>query len=258
MRCDKKIEEYDNLVKRILSCKLDCCGKIQLSHCESCNEVNLWTYWEGGRDRLDADILVVGQDWGHIPDSISVADVLKLGGPSRDLGYRDMFYDPRITTDETLCTLFKNIKGCENVEHDYLHSGRICKNVFFTNYVCCYRKEKTSGGFDNKWMENCKKHFLDLIAIIKPKIIICLGRKAFDCVLTAAGEPKSQGCYNNTILKGAVSMSINDVTVQVYPMAHPGSMGTLNRCRSCDNDTKVISRERGIELQCNDWKKIKV
>lgn len=97
-----------------------------------------------------------------------------------------------------------------------------------------------------------------LVEIIEPKTIICLGRKAFDCVLTAAGEPKSQGCYNNTILKGAVSMSINDVTVQVYPMAHPGSMGTLNRCRSCDNDTKVISRERGIELQSNDWKKIKV
>ena len=35
----------------------------ELRWCEECKEINLWAYWQG-RGHLDADIMLVGQDWG--------------------------------------------------------------------------------------------------------------------------------------------------------------------------------------------------
>ena len=35
----------------------------ELRWCKECKEINLWAYWQG-RGHLDADIMLVGQDWG--------------------------------------------------------------------------------------------------------------------------------------------------------------------------------------------------
>lgn len=262
MNPKKKISSYEDLVKKVNSCsKGECRGKVKMTHCESCNEVNLWTYWEGGRDRLDAEILVVGQDWGKLPDRKKTEATLQKAGDARGgFGYVNMFPEPVSQTDLHLCQLMKEIDGCEDVESDYKQTGRKCKKVFFTNYVCCYREDNTSGKFDSVWTENCKEHFVNLVEIIQPKIIICLGRKTYDSVLQAGGMAPSKGSYNAIILnsgeRGGTMIKIGRTIVRVFPAAHPGTMGTLNRCRAKDNDSKEIKKEIGLALQKNDWKKI--
>lgn len=256
----EKIALYNQLVHDVNNCShIDKCSrKVKMKLCENCNEVNLWTYWEGGRDRLDAEILVVGQDWGQIKEPEATYDVLKKAGDaSGGFGYSNMFQDPGSSTNETLYKLLGNVEGCSDVKSDYYESGRKCKKVFFTNYVCCYREDNTSGKFDPLWTCNCKDYFVKLVKIIEPKIIVCLGRRVFNSVSMAAGYRNSQRNYNDTIHNGAVLMNFDGVSAKFFPVAHPGTMGTLNRCRARDNDTRIISKERGVELQCNDWKKIR-
>ena len=43
----------------------------ELRWCNECKEINLWAYWQG-RGHLDADIMLVGQDWGCPWDTPSV------------------------------------------------------------------------------------------------------------------------------------------------------------------------------------------
>lgn len=252
MVCNEKVKQYNSLVDDINGCSNE--NECGMTLCKDCKEVNLWTYWEGGRDRLDADILVVGQDWGHIENPGKVSDVLKeVGDATGGFGYNNMIDDPGKATNETLFKLCSIITGNQDIENDYYKLGRKCNNVFFTNYVCCYRKGNTSGKFNSTWAKNCKFYFQRLVKIIEPNVIICLGRKTFDCVSEAAGLPRSRGAYNEVICNGAVTMTFGDVCSKVYPMAHPGLMGTLNRCPTNDKNQK-----RGFELQCEDWSKIKL
>lgn len=251
-----KLERYNDLVKAVNNCPhIDECSKgIKMTLCRSCNEVNLWTYWEGGRDRLDAEILLVGQDWGQLIDRQETEKALK--DANSGIIYNDLFEGIDSVTNINLCRLFEQIKGCEDIESDCLTAGRKCKKVFFTNYACCYREGKTSGGFNAAWTNNCKDYFVELVNIIQPIIIICLGRKTFDSVLVASGNKRSKGSYNDTILAGFVDADFGETTAKVFPVAHPGAMGTLNRCRAKDNISKEKSMEKGLELQISDWKKI--
>ena len=258
-----KEERYDELVKKVSNCEhFNVCstdknsGIKKLKLCPDCNEINLWTYWEGGRGSLDAEILVVGQDWGQIKDDKAMSEALKKAeDPSTRTGYMDMFDDPGNDTDETLCRLFREI-GIPEVESDYRTGERKCRRVFFTNYICCYRAGKTSGEVDDKWTKNCRGYFEELVSIIEPRVIVCLGQKVFDSVSEAAGLPVGKGKYSDTVAKGAVMMNINGVSVKVFPMAHPGIRGLLNTCRFRDKADAKASIERGRQLQTEDWKKI--
>lgn len=259
MNQKNKLEKYEALVRKVNSCPniVECSKKLKMSLCPGCNEVNLWTYWEGGRDRLDAEILLVGQDFGHIPDVEVTEKALKQAGDAQgQIQYKKLFAPMNSVTDDNLCRLFEVIKGCEAVGSDFEKAERNCKNVFFTNYVCCYREGNTSGGFNKEWTENCKDNFKELVEIIQPKVIICLGRRIFDSVLVAAGMKRSKGSYNDTVLKGAVSASFGNTAATVFPMAHPGTMGTLNRCKAKDNPGMKQSMEKGLELQIRDWEMI--
>ncbi len=40
---------------------------VYLTWYDNCEEINLWTYWQG-RGSLDAKIMLVGQDWGSPAD----------------------------------------------------------------------------------------------------------------------------------------------------------------------------------------------
>lgn len=255
-----KEERYDELVKKVNKCSYfnDCSidkksGMQKLKLCPECNEINLWTYWEGGRDSLDAEILVVGQDWGQIKDDKAMSAALKTAKyPAARAGYMDTFHDPGKLTNETLCRLFHEI-GLSEVESDYRTGERKCSKVFFTNYICCYRVGKTSGDVEDTWTNNCRGYFEKLVSIIEPRVIICLGKKVFDSVSEAAGIPVSREKYHETVAKGAVTMNINGVSVKVFPMAHPGVMGLLNTCRFRSEKASV---ERGRQLQAEDWRKI--
>ena len=232
----KKATAYKKLVNDVKNCPmLDECNKdskIKLVKCDFCKEINLWTHWQGGEENLDAKILLVGQDWGSYND----LEVNLTPGK-----YMENNENP---TDNNLCELFKCIG------YDDIKNSR-CKDLFFTNFVLCYREKGLSGGFREKWADNCKKHFLELVKIIQPKVIICLGRSVYNSVMKALGQDALTGGYNSIIEKGVNPVVVDDFYVNVFPVAHCGVLGTYNRNRP---DKNVKDK---LEKQKQDWEAIK-
>ena len=73
MTYEEKKAAYLDLVAEIKSgkCLSECnSANVSFEACSQCEEINLWTYWQGGIDCLDADILLMGQDWGTYNESL--------------------------------------------------------------------------------------------------------------------------------------------------------------------------------------------
>ena len=234
-----KLDAYNSLVEKIKGCeKLNSCNEnvpdcYRLEKCLWCDEVNLWSYWLGGRNNLDAKILVVGQDWGNINGrTLNTLKYPTDGNP----------------TDQRLCRLF-DVLG-----YDIRKGNADPKNrdLFFTNFVLCYRVDKEGGGYQSKWGKNCSNYFSELISIIEPKVILCLGQATYNAVRHAAGLRSScEARYNDTIEGGWKQIKFGDVSAVVFPLAHPGGFGTSNRARPARADGKS-----GEQLQIEDWEKV--
>ncbi len=252
MTYDEKITAYQKLVGEINNCpKLNDCNSsksinaIQLEKCSFCNEVNLWSYWQGGINSLNADILLVGQDWGNFRDSKCEELVSSIKSLNKNSSNYFKYPFEKNPTDRNLEKLFAKLGDT------YIISESNNPKVFFTNLVLCYRHGSgISGGFRQRWARNCSEYFLRLVSIIQPKVIICLGRSVFDVVVKSFGEKPPKCDYNSTISNGARTLSLNGTSYTVFPMAHCGVFGTNNR-----KDTKTGCY--GIEQIKKDWKRVK-
>ena len=213
----------------------------RLSWCDACQEINLWTYWQG-RGNLNAPILLVGQDWGCLRTKDGEACIRKIqlapDGPIPN--YMAGNDNP---TDKNLVRLFQEALSI-SVEKPN-------PKVFFTNFVLGYRNEGTSGGFKPDWIRHDQAFFRELAEIIEPQVILCLGRNTFEGVLTAFSKQVQIGAYNHFIEsnQNPVPVMLNSgKTAYVFALAHCGVMGTLNRNQGKD---KILN------TQIQDWKRIR-
>lgn len=250
MNNTEKKEAYKQLVLDVQKCnKLSDCNHnpkgVQLEKCAFCNEINLWSYWQGGTDHLNAKILLVGQDWGNYNDSDSklLMESIRLYNKDHNNPY-DYLKDNDNPTDKNLCELFDSI----GIEVDKSNT-----NVFFTNLVLCYRSGNNgiSGGFKQRWAKNCSSYFVRLVQIIEPQIIICLGRAVLSNVLKAANLKMPHLKYNDIIESKVYDAAFGDHTCKVFPVAHCGVLGTNNR-----NRNKEFSKL--LDVQKQDWNKIRL
>lgn len=248
---NEKKRRYRDLVEGVKKCpRLNVCNAgsgPKLCRCEFSDEINLWSYWQGGEDHLDADILLVGQDWGHLnPDDGQIVSALKSGTYQKE-NFCYMKNNTSIT-DLNLCRFFDQLGF--NIQKDY----NSCEKLFFTNLVLCYREdEKISGGMKSSWVNQCTEYFRELVEIIQPKVILCLGRSVFEGVLKA-GIPERllEGKnYNQIIENGPIRTRFGqEIETMVFPLAHCGSLGTMNRNRGGEiNDP--------LDLQKKDWEKVR-
>lgn len=219
---------------------------VYLTWYDDCEEINLWTYWQG-RGSLNAKIMLVGQDWGSPTDAAVdyMAQFSKINA-----GNRSSYYlDGASITDNNLVELFSSI--------GYVVSSGAPWNpdLFFTNFVLGYRNKGFSGNFQMRWLKENKQFFFRLVNIIEPKVIICLGRHTFRGVMMAFEQKVKIGNYNAFITgkNNPVEVSLpSGQKAYVFAEAHCGAMGTLNRSRLKDPDGIT-----GIALQKKDWAKIK-
>lgn len=212
--------------------------------CEECEEINLWTYWQG-RGNLDAKIMLVGQDWGSPWDDSSKPTMEQVSLANRNLSY-DYLHDNPSITDQRLIELFREI------DFDVRNP---CDGIFFTNFILGYRNKGLSGGYQKSWAEHDEGYFRELANIVEPKVILCLARSTFEGVLSAFNVRlrPAIGNYNQFI-----ESSRNPVRVQldsgkdvhIFALAHCGALGTLNRNRGKDKLEDILA------VQKQDWKKI--
>lgn len=219
---------------------------VYLSWYDDCEEINLWTYWQG-RGSLNAKIMLVGQDWGSPADASEhyMAQFAEINAGNR-LSY---YLDGASITDKNLIKLFSSIG------YDVSSGAPWNPDLFFTNFVLGYRNKGFSGNFQMRWLKENKQFFFRLASIIEPKVIICLGRHTFRGVMMAFDRKDKIGNYNAFITgkNNLVEVSLpSGQKAYVFAEAHCGAMGTLTRSRLKDPDGIT-----GISLQKKDWARIK-
>ena len=212
--------------------------------CEDCEEINLWTYWQG-RGNLDANILLVGQDWGCPWDSSAKATMEQISHANRGIPY-DYLHDNPSITDERLIALFQELD---------LDVRYPCNDVFFTNFILGYRNKGLSGNYQKAWAEKDKGYFHELANIVEPKVILCLGRSTFHGVLSAFDVKLRPGIgnYNQFIESSRNPVCVTlygGQTVYVFALAHCGALGTMNRNRGKDKQKDILVYQK------QDWKRI--
>lgn len=243
---DSKQAAYTELIRRVKGSypvwdASEDCSKLRLYWCDDCEEINLWTYWQG-RGNLDAKILLVGQDWGcpWSSDYDPTIEQIRKANCGESYDYLNNNSNP---TDMNLIRLFREL--------DY-DIRKPCRDLFFTNFVLGYRNKGLSGGYKKSWETYDKEYFKELANIINPRVILCLGRSCFEGVLKAFGVHLSMPLkdYNVFIESNQNPISVTLSTGEpayIFALSHCGVMGTLNRNRK--KNTSLVT-------QIQDWRKI--
>lgn len=232
-------------------------GLLRLERCDICEEINLWTYWQG-RGHVDTTkVLLVGQDWGCAwgSDDCEALGSVKMMNDGNKVRY--MTEENRSVTNHNLRALFAEL-GYEDIFQTSDENPKN-KELFFTNLVTGYRNKGTSGNLKKGFIdEECKQQFRDLVEILEPEIVICLGRYTYEGVLKALQmSDKVILNWNLHIEKRAVEpLTFHDKeqSILIFPVAHCGAMGILNRARGNENSW---NQKVGLELQKKDWAAIR-
>ena len=205
--------------------------------CDECeDEINLWTYWQG-KGCLEPEILLVGQDWGNPFSGIgkTVLENMKQGCLSLDT-------DP-FPTDKNLSELFREALRLNIWEKN--------QTLFFTNLLLGYRTGNNNGNFKKSYLDRDLIYFKELVNILQPKVVICLGRDTFTYAMKAYGKkislPKD---YNVALNNRTNTLDVNHI--RFFGMAHCGNLGCLNRI----GNQKGVSAREGMERQIEDWKQV--
>ena len=232
-----KKDEFRRLVEDVSKCHI-CERLVTLPHIENSEflenddhgldtdrpYINRWNLWQGN---LDADIMVIGQDYGQKEDDVAI-EVCS-------------YADATNPTDVRLKALFKDAFSIDLNSND--------APLFFTNMANCYRKKRTSGGMHSGWLPICANKYMErLIRIIRPKIIIVLGRSAFEALYCMENlsvqclDPIKSGKESYAeMIQHCYQIDFGDEKIGVFPVYHPGANSQMNRT---------------FEQQLEDWKKI--
>lgn len=213
------------------------------------NEVNAWTYWQGVGVR-NPKVLIVGQDWGSLNGSEKFfAAIDEIQADVSDCSVKYFKYLPEVENGGGEFATDINLVKCLSFigYEDALHVRY--PDLFFTNLVPGYRKEsKSTGGFKAAWVtKQVKDDFRELVEVLNPKVIICLGKDTFKQVCQLYGKKGvlQRKNWNTYLSDQAVPVEIEDGgrTIYVFASAHPGYFGMKNR---------------GQENVYEDWKRINI
>lgn len=178
------------------------------------DSIGPWSLWLGN---IDADILVIGQDWGDVDYYLNNKGVDNDNNP----------------TNRNLIKLFKEI----NIDIGIPSKPNKNAKVFLTNAILGIKKNGMSSEVKVKWEKESTENFLKpLIDIIQPKVIITLGKIAFGAVARIYNLKKEN--MSKLVEKSPILIG----NKKIFPMYHCGSLGIRNR---------------SLEMQKQDWRKVK-
>ena len=224
---ESKESRYARLVQDRKAYRYKCNGIVNPSELLIKNDEHLngWAYWYGN---LDADILVVGQDFG-------------------DVNYYKEYQGLDCCTNITNKNLIKLFNQLGIILKDPYNSDHENK-LYFTNAILGAKvgvpsTKNLNGGMatpikKKEWFADTSIQFIKpLIDIIKPKVIITLGRMAYQVMsIIYSLEKKS--------LKKLVESDpiILPGNIKLFALYHCSGLGLISR---------------NFETQLEDWKKVK-
>ena len=245
---EDKSREYRNLVAKV---KLKyrenpiCKSNLRLCWCDLvpgedlCQEINLWTYWQGfgyAKETPHIKYMLIGQDFGP-PEKEeakgTIANIREMNRGKEVMFHNNVDLTSRDSqTDANIIQYFSWIGKPEIDKHRY-------SDLFFCNCNLGYRKDTYSGNMTRKILANDSLEIKRLIDIIKPDNIICLGLDTSVVVIRALIDARFNCSTLAALIGDGKPYRYGDANI--YPMAHPGYWGTMNR---------------GIENVKKDWMRI--
>lgn len=256
---------YEKLVQRVDTTELyrkkdGYHGDFTAAEGNPLKEINAWTYWQGIGVRHPR-IMVLGQDWGNRQAAekyfCRIEEMLEAGIAEKDRVFSSakvsgiLKNNRNFDTDENLAKGFSRIKI-----HGEFPYTQVCDekypDLFFTNLIPGYRvSEKSTGGFKASWItEQVRCDFKELLNVLQPKIVICLGKNTF---IQAAKIYNHKNPLTGTNWNAYLNSDFEPIKITVdshsnsstflYPMAHPGYFGKRNR-------------EKSVESMCDDWERL--
>lgn len=278
------IDRYKNIINSAKSYYLSSTSQIKniksgddyfdFTWCPGFNqEINLWSFWQNGyRDNvtsdMSAEILLVGQDYGsYIEDGVFMPMISKCMEGSCNSTEEYVTYirnsKKRNDTDINLLELFE-VLG-EEYKADIKNP-----RLFFTNLCLGYRScEKISGGNISKQMKHDSAYLKELIDILRPKVVICLGALTYTCAVEGLVDDaeltdaikKQISLIKNSFITALdshtnhIRIECEDYGYEIFALSHPGFMGTSNRKRYTKNTS--LKRLSALEILKKDWELIR-
>ena len=215
---DSKKTRYDILCNERKACRV-CGGDLTNPSVLQGDreEIGAWSRWQGN---LDAEVMVVGQDWGSVD------------GFARSKG-ADTDDNP---TNKTLVELLR----CIDIEIPLPRESAGKGVAFFTNAILCLKRGGAQAPVREEWFSNCARCFLrPLIDIVQPRAVVCLGERAYRAVLTAYDKKPHR-------LRQAVESDAPeqlDGGIAVFAVYHCGA--------------RTLRINRDLDAQRGDWRRIR-
>jgi len=214
-----KARRYYRLVEERKGCRR-CAGLINPSvYVEGAfdsREIGPWSRWQGD---LDADLMVVGQDWGDTRYFERNRGLEKAGNP----------------TNQSLEELLASI-GIQVGPPEAPKSGA---KVFLTNAILCLKSGGLQGPVHSDWFTKCGQAFLKpQIELIRPKAVVALGQRAYNAILTAYGLSESKS-FRAAAESDGTQLGARTRLFAVY---HPG--------------LRIQRTHRPRQVQLRDWERI--
>ncbi|ADN51326.1 type-4 uracil-DNA glycosylase [Vulcanisaeta distributa] len=95
------------------------------------------------------------------------------------------------------------------------------EEVYITNVVKCRPPNNRDPEPDE--IEACRPYLITQILMIRPQIIICLGRHSAREILTMAGYPEKSVSNISSIRGKVFNVKLGDLNVKVLPTYHPAA-----------------------------------
>jgi uracil-DNA glycosylase family 4 len=180
------------------------------------DEIGPWTRWLGD---LDARVLVVGQDWG---DEHAFEKQKDLDSPNS-------------ATNRMLRELLASV----GVPVPDVGVAAGPSGVFLTNAVLCFKDQGCQAPVREEWFQACGPRFLrPQIELVNPRVVICLGERAYGAVLSAYDLPAHPN-WRRAVEGPGVMLAGGPVAVAVY---HCGQ--------------RILNTHRKRDAQFEDWKRV--
>lgn len=215
-----KLSAYQELVAARKRCA-KCAGLANPASVEhgryDSGHIGPWSLWQGN---LDAEVVVVGQDWGDVNFFLTHKGV-----------------DPQNNRTNLNLALLLGELGVRVAS-----PGRTQTQVaFFTNAILCLKTGGLQAKLQRDWLGNCVVAFLvPLLEIIRPKVVISMAQEVSRALLAAyRGAPVRFSSYG-ALVEGAPYACQGGASM--FPVYHCGAGG--------------INRNRSLPDQMKDWRRI--
>jgi len=220
-----EVSDLSKTYKELVSCRKACRRCNGLHNPSEANlkkydseHIGPWSCWQGN---LNSRIVVVGQDWGDI------SYYTKWKGIDPPQNNR---------TNENL-QKFLSILGIQ-IGKPLEKQEQV---VFFTNLILCLKTGGLQASIEEQWLDNCSRYFFKpLMNIIKPQIIISLGKKVSESILDIYNVSFSRNDKYSTMLQKSPFKLTN--STYLFPVYHCGA--------------KSINLNRSFDEQQKDWIRI--